>query len=411
MSTNAFDILQERGFVAQVTDAEALRALLDREQVVFYIGYDSTADSLHVGNLVTIMAMLHMQRAGHRPIGLVGGGTTMIGDPSGKTEMRQMLSEEAIRANGRAIHAQLNHYLRFDEGKAIAIDNAEWLLDLNYITFLRDIGRHFSVNRMLAAEAYKQRLERGLNFIEFNYQILQAYDYLELYRRYDCKLQMGGDDQWGNLLAGVDLIRRVEGATVHAITYPLITTASGAKMGKTAEGSIWLDPAKLSPYDFYQYWINCDDRDVEKLLKIFTFLPMTEIKRLAALEGAEIREAKRILAFEATKITHSEVEARAAETTAKAAFAEGDDLSAMPTTTVTPQQLEAGLGLLDILTEVGLTRSKGEARRLTQQGGVYVNDMRIDKTETILTRQDVADGSILLRTGKKKYHRLLVAEA
>jgi tyrosyl-tRNA synthetase len=411
MSTNAFDILQERGFVAQVTDAEALRALLDREQVVFYIGYDSTADSLHVGNLVTIMAMLHMQRAGHRPIGLVGGGTTMIGDPSGKTEMRQMLSEEAIRANGRAIHAQLNHYLRFDEGKAIAIDNAEWLLDLNYITFLRDIGRHFSVNRMLAAEAYKQRLERGLNFIEFNYQILQAYDYLELYRRYDCKLQMGGDDQWGNLLAGVDLIRRVEGATVHAITYPLITTASGAKMGKTAEGSIWLDPTKLSPYDFYQYWINCDDRDVEKLLKIFTFLPMTEIKRLAALEGAEIREAKRILAFEATKITHSEVEARAAETTAKAAFAEGDDLSAMPTTTVTPQQLEAGLGLLDILTEVGLTRSKGEARRLTQQGGVYVNDIRIDKTETILTRQDVADGSILLRTGKKKYHRLLVAEA
>ncbi len=411
MSTNAFDILQERGFVSQVTDAEALRALLDREQVVFYIGYDSTADSLHVGNLVTIMAMLHLQRAGHRPIGLVGGGTTMIGDPSGKTEMRQMLSEEAIRANGRTIHTQLNHYLKFDEGKAIAIDNAEWLLDLNYITFLRDIGRHFSVNRMLAAEAYKQRLERGLNFIEFNYQILQAYDYLELYRRYDCKLQMGGDDQWGNLLAGVDLIRRLEGATVHAMTYPLITTASGAKMGKTAEGAVWLNPAKLSPYDFYQYWINCDDRDVEKLLKIFTFLPMTEIERLAALKGAEIREAKRILAFEATKITHSEVEARAAEATAKAAFAEGDDLSAMPTTTITPQQLEAGLGLLDILTEVGLTSSKGEARRLTQQGGVYVNDVRIDKVETTLTRQDVMDGSILLRTGKKKYHRLLVAEA
>jgi tyrosyl-tRNA synthetase len=411
MSTNAFDILQERGFVSQVTDAEALRTLLAREQVVFYIGYDSTADSLHVGNLVTIMAMMQMQRAGHRPIGLVGGGTTMIGDPSGKTEMRQMLSEETIRANGRAIHAQLNHYLKFDEGKAIAIDNAEWLLELNYITFLRDIGRHFSVNRMLAAEAYKQRLERGLNFIEFNYQILQAYDYLELYRRYGCKLQMGGDDQWGNLLAGVDLIRRVEGATVHAMTYPLITTASGAKMGKTAEGAVWLNPAKLSPYDFYQYWINCDDRDVEKLLKIFTFLSMTEIKRLAALKGAEIREAKRILAFEATKITHSEVEARAAEATAKAAFAEGDDLSAMPTTTVTLQQLEAGLGLLDILTEVGLTKSKGEARRLTQQGGVYVNDTRIDKIETTLTRQDVADGSILLRTGKKKYHRLLVEEA
>ncbi|HET8669257.1 MAG TPA: tyrosine--tRNA ligase, partial [Candidatus Saccharimonadales bacterium] len=310
MSDNAFDILQERGFIAQVTDEDAVRQMLVKPPVTFYIGYDGTADSLHVGNLVTIMAIMNLQRAGHRPIGLVGSGTTMVGDPSGKTEMRQMLSEELIRANGKAIHAQLNHYLHFDTGQAIPENNANWLLDLKYVPFLRDIGRHFSVNRMLAAEAYKQRLERGLSFIEFNYQLLQAYDYLELYRRYGCTLQMGGDDQWGNLLAGVDLIRRVEGATVHALTYPLLLTADGAKMGKTAAGAIWLDPERLSPYDYYQFWINCDDRDVEKLLKTFTFLPLGEIKRLAALDGADLREAKRVLAYEATAITHGEAEAR-----------------------------------------------------------------------------------------------------
>jgi len=410
MNQSVFDILKERGFIAQATDEEAVRNLLASQKVTFYIGYDSTADSLHVGNLVTIMAMMHLQRAGHRPISLVGGGTTMIGDPSGKTEMRQMLTEEAIRTNGKAIHAQLNHYLKFDAGKAIAVNNADWLLSLHYITFLRDIGRHFSVNRMLAAEAYKQRLERGLNFIEFNYQILQAYDYLELYRRYNCTLQMGGDDQWGNLLAGVDLIRRVEGVTVHAMTYPLLTTASGAKMGKTADGAVWLDPEQLNPYDFYQYWINCDDRDVEKLLKIFTFLPIDEIDRLASLEGAEIREAKRVLAFEATKITHGEAEVRSAEAAAKAVFDQGGSLGAMPTTQITPQQLGEGLGLLDMLTNIGLTKSNGEGRRLVKQGGVYINDTRVDQVQATLTPADVQDGSILIRTGKKKYHRLIVAD-
>ena len=410
MSTNVFDILQERGFVAQVTDEDAVRRMLATEQVIFYIGYDSTADSLHAGNLVTIMAMMHLQRAGHRPIGLVGGGTTMIGDPSGKTELRQMLSKEAIEANGRAIHAQLNYYLKFDEDQAIPINNADWLLELNYVTFLREIGRHFSVNRMLAAEAYKQRLERGLNFIEFNYQILQAYDYLELYRRYGCTLQMGGDDQWGNLLAGVDLIRRVEETTVHALTYPLLTTASGAKMGKTASGAVWLSADKLSPYDFYQYWINCDDRDVEKLLKTFTFLPMAEIRRLAALAGAEIREAKRVLAFETTKITHGEAEAQAAAEAAKAAFEQGGALAAMPSTTITSQKLQAGLGLLDALTEAGLTKSRGEGRRLVQQGGVYINDVRIDEVQTMLTEADLTPDGIMLRTGKKKYHRLIISD-
>lgn len=408
MAENVFDVLTERGFIAQVTDEEALRQQFASQAVTFYNGYDSTADSLHVGHLVTIMAMMHLQRAGHRPIGLVGGGTTMIGDPSGKTEMRQMLSKETIEANGRAIHAQLDHYLNFESGQAIAINNAEWLLDLNYIAFLRDIGRHFSVNRMLAAEAYKQRLERGLSFIEFNYQILQAYDYLELYRRYGCALQLGGDDQWGNLLAGVDLIRRIEGETVHALTYPLLTTASGAKMGKTAEGAVWLDPKRLSPYDYYQYWVNCDDRDVAKLLKIFTFLPIEEISRLSALEGAEIREAKRILAYEATVITHSEDEAQTAEAAAKAAFSSsGGDVEAIPTTTLARSRLQAGLGVLEIFAEVGLTKSRSDARRMLQQGGIYVNDQRIDDVSAELSASDEAVEGILLRAGKKKYHRLV----
>jgi tyrosyl-tRNA synthetase len=410
MSDNVFDILQERGFIAQVTDEEAVRKSLAEEQITFYIGFDGTADSLHAGSLVTIMAMMHLQRAGHRPIGLVGGGTTMVGDPSGRTEMRQLLSEEAIRANGQKLHAQLNHYLHFDEGQAIAENNADWLLDLNYITFLREIGRHFSVNRMLAAEAYKQRLEKGLSFIEFNYQLLQAYDYLILYRRHGCTMQMGGDDQWGNLLAGVDLIRRIEGATVHAMTYPLLTTASGAKMGKTAAGAVWLDPEKFSPYDYYQYWINCDDRDVEKLLKTFTFLPMDEIKRLAALEGAELREAKRTLAYEATVITHGEAEARAAEKAAFAAFSQGGDLEAMPTTTISLARLEAGLGVPEIFAETGLTQSRSEARRMLQQGGVYVNDQRVEQVEAVLTPADLTAEGILLRAGKKKYHRLVVEE-
>ena len=410
MSKNVFDTLQERGFVTQVTDEAAVRDILAKPPVTFYIGFDSTADSFHAGNLVPIMTMMHLQRAGHRPIGLVGGGTTMIGDPSGKTEMRQMLSKEDIEANGRKLHAQLNHYLHFNEDQAIAENNAKWLLDLNYVTFLREIGRHFSVNRMLAAEAYKQRLERGLSFIEFNYQILQAYDYLELYRRYGCTMQMGGDDQWGNILAGVDLIRRVEGVTVQAITYPLLTTASGAKMGKSADGAVWLGSDKLSPYDYYQYWINCDDRDVEKLLKIFTFLPLEEINRLAALEGADIREAKRILAYEATKITHGQAEAEAAQSAAQAAFSQSGDLEAMPSTTISHTRLSAGLGVLEIFAEVGLTKSRGEARRMLQQGGIYVNDQRVEQIEALLTADDVTGDGILLRLGKKKYHRLLIED-
>ena len=430
MSGNVYDELKERGFVAQVSDEAAVRKMLGEGQATFYVGYDSTATSLHAGSLVPIMAMVHIQRAGHRAIAVVGSGTTMVGDPSGKTEMRQMLDEATIRAQGQAIHIQLARYLHFDGKNAIAVDNADWLLPLNYVAFLRDIGRHFSVNRMLAAEAYKLRLEKGLSFIEFNYQLLQAYDYLTLFRKYGCTLQMGGDDQWGNILAGVDLIRRVDGGAAEALTFPLLTTASGAKMGKTAQGAVWLDAALFGPYDFYQYWVNCDDRDVGRFLKIFTLLPLDEVRRLETLKDNGINEAKRILAFEATKITHGEVEAENARKATAAAFgrtvaitgisATGavgtvdatssitGDITVLPTTAVPRARLEAGISPAELFTEVGLTPSRREAKRLVEQGGLYVNDERIDTVERLLTIKDLgADGGMLLKAGKKKIHRVV----
>lgn len=412
MKENVYDVLKERGFVAQVSDEPALKKMLSSERVTFYIGFDSTSTSLHAGSLVPIMAMMHLQKAGHRPIAIVGGGTTMVGDPSGRDEMRQMLSEKTIRDNGRMIHAQLDRYLHFDGETSLALDNADWILPLKYVEFLREIGRHFSVNRMLAAEAYKMRLEKGLSFIEFNYQLLQAYDFLTLYRDYGCKLQMGGDDQWGNILAGVDLIRRVEGGTAGALTFPLLTTATGAKMGKTAAGAIWLDADRLKPYDYYQYWINCDDRDVEKFLKLFTFLPMEKIKEIASFQGSEIRKAKQILAFEATKITHGERAAQEAEAAAAAAFSPstGGDLDALPTTAITPKRLAAGVSPLDLFVETGLSASRGEAKRLIKQGGMYVNDERIDSLESLLTEKNLTPDGILLRAGKKKYHRIVVRD-
>jgi len=410
MTEHVFDVLSSRGFVAQATDEAALRQRLGEGPLTFYNGFDCTAPSLHVGHLVPIMAMIHLQRAGHRPIVVVGGGTTMVGDPSGRTELRQMLDAATIGAYSEAIVDQLDGYLDFAGGRALALDNSAWLLSLNYVAFLRDIGRHFSVNRMLAAEAYRQRLERGLSFIEFNYQILQAYDYLHLYRTHGCTLQNGGDDQWGNIVAGVDLVRRVEGALVHALTFPLLTTTSGAKMGKTAAGAVWLSGDMLSPYDYYQYWINCEDADVTRLLKLFTLLPLDEIERLGRLAGAEVRDAKRVLAFEATRITHGEAKAADAEATARAAFGWGaGDLDALPTTVVPLAQLEAGLPLAAVLADTGLTQSRGAARRLVQQGGVYVNDRRATDAEARLTGADVTGGGILLRAGKKKYHRLVVA--
>jgi tyrosyl-tRNA synthetase len=370
--------------------------------------------------------MVHLRRAGHRAIAVVGSGTTMVGDPSGRTEMRQMLDERTIRAQGQAIHIQLARYLHFDGKTAIAVDNADWLLPLKYVEFLREIGRHFSVNRMLAAEAYKLRLEKGLSFIEFNYQLLQAYDYLTLFRQYGCTLQMGGDDQWGNILAGVDLVRRVEGATVEALTFPLLTTASGAKMGKTADGAVWLDSSQYDNFKFYQYWINIDDRDVGRFLRLFTLLPLDEIKRLEVLKDSEINEAKRVLAYEATKITHGEKPADEARAASKAAFggksvnttitpepASGKfsqgDITVLPTTAVRRARLEAGISPAELFTEVGLTPSRREAKRLIEQGGLYVNDERIDNLERFLTVRDIgADGGMLLKAGKKKIHRVII---
>ncbi len=424
MSGNVYDELKERGFVAQVSDETAVREALGEGPVTFYVGFDSTATSLHAGSLVPIMAMVHLRRAGHRAIAVVGGGTTMVGDPSGREEMRRMLDEATIRAQGKRIHVQLDRYLHFDGTNAVAVDNADWLLPLNYIQFLRDIGRHFSVNRMLAAEAYRQRLEKGLSFIEFNYQLLQAYDYLTLHRKYGCTLQMGGDDQWGNILAGVDLIRRVEGGAAEALTFPLLTTSSGAKMGKTATGAVWLDPALCSPYDFYQYWINCDDRDVGRFLRMYTFLPMDEIGRLEGLRDNEINEAKRILAFEATKITHGGDEAENARRASAAAFggrmvratgtvtAQSEvtaDVTVLPTTTVPRDRLEAGISPAELFTEVGLTPSRGEAKRLIKQGGLYINDEPVGSLERLLTIEDLGPKGMLLKAGKKRIHRVVAA--
>ena len=409
MSVNVFDEMKERGFIAQVSDEDAVRKMLGEKTVTFYVGFDSTAASLHAGSLVPIMAMMHLRRAGHRALALVGGGTTLVGDPSGRTEMRRMLDESLIRSYGESILAQLDRYLHLDGKDAIAANNADWLLPLNYIRFLREIGRHFSVNRMLAAEAYKLRLEKGLSFIEFNYQLLQAYDYLHLFRTFGCTLQMGGDDQWGNILAGVDLIRRVEGAEAQAMTFPLLTTSSGAKMGKTAKGAVWLDPALFSPYDFYQYWVNCDDRDVGRFLRLYTLLPLDEIRLLETLKDHEINGAKRLLAYEATKLAHGEEAAREARAAAAAAFggAGEKDIRALPTTSIPSARLEAGISPAELFTDVGLTPSRAEAKRLIKQGGLTVNDERIDSLERLLTIKDVGPDGLVLKAGKKKIHRVV----
>jgi tyrosyl-tRNA synthetase len=417
---NVFDVLRARGFVQQVTHPDVLRQRLDSERRTFYIGYDPTARSLHIGSLLTIMAMATMQRAGHRPLVIVGGGTAMVGDPSGRTEMRQMLSQETIAQNVQALRGQLQRYLSFEgDNGAIIVNNADWLAELKYIDFLRDIGRHFSVNRMLTFEAYKQRLETGLSFLEFNYQLLQAYDFLVLFQHYGCVLQIGGDDQWGNMVAGVELIRRVADGEAFVMTFPLLATASGQKMGKTAAGAIWLDAELTSPYEFYQFWINVDDRDVQRFLKYYTFLPLEEITRLSALQGAELRQAKEVLAFETTKLTHGEDEARKARDAAHALF-EGEqsesraqrvlagELVGVPETPIPQVRLAAGVPVVDLLVETGLVASKSAARRLIQQGGASLNGTRLAHLEAVVTSADLHDGALLLRAGKKHYHRVVV---
>ncbi|MED5403331.1 MAG: tyrosine--tRNA ligase [SAR324 cluster bacterium] len=401
--------LKERGFFQQSTHPEELAKRLKEDRICCYVGFDPTADSLHVGHLIPLMGLAHMQRGGHQIITLMGGGTAMIGDPSGKTEMRKMLTEDQLQANIEGMLPQMERFLDFS-GDAILENNSEWLRDLNYIDFLRDIGRHFSINRMLSFETYKIRLETGLSFLEFNYQLLQAFDFLELNRRYDCILQMGGDDQWANIISGTDLIRRVERKDAFGWTYPLLTTASGKKMGKTEKGALWLDPKRTSAYEYYQYWVNTEDTDVEKFLALFTFLPMDEVRQLGQLQGADIREAKQRLAFETTALIHGKEPALQAQEAAQSLFsADGkSDKSNVPSTIIAANDVSAGLDIFEIFLQTGLCKSKGEARRLQAQGGVYVNDERIDIPDYNLGEADLQDGEILLRAGKKRYHRLIL---
>ncbi len=424
---NVIDILKERGFVEQTTHDQELNEYLEQGRITCYIGFDPTASSLHIGSLIPIMSLAHMQRNGHRPIALVGGGTGMVGDPSGKTEMRKMLTLEDLAENAQGIKKQLSHFLDFSEDRALMLNNADWLTKLEYIPFLRDYGRYFSVNRMIKAESYKIRLdsEEGLSFIEFNYMVLQAYDFLELCRRHDCRLQMGGSDQWGNIVAGVELNRRVHQKTAFGVTFPLITTSSGEKMGKTAKGAVWLDSERTSPYDYYQFWVNTDDRDVARFLALFTFLPMDEIRKLETLQGADLNSAKVILAFEATRLAHGAQEAVKAYQGAASMFGDRDvPVHILPSSTIprgdariddisVPQSvmdagtLKAGIPAFKLFQIVGLAASGGAARRLIDQGGAYVNGQRIDAFDHIISDRDLDDdNTIVLRSGKKRFHKI-----
>ncbi|WP_099467592.1 tyrosine--tRNA ligase [Konateibacter massiliensis] len=407
MSTNVYDILLERGFIEQTTHEAEIRELLGKEKVTFYIGFDATADSLTAGHFLTVMAMMHMQRAGHRPIALLGGGTTMIGDPSGKSDMRSMMTRETIDYNAKRFHEQLSKFISFDDDNAIVANNADWLLDLNYVEFLREIGVHFSVNKMLTADCYKQRMEKGLTFFEFNYMLMQSYDFWKLNKLYDCKLELGGNDQWSNIIGGVELIRRKEQKPAYGLTFKLLTTSEGIKMGKTMKGAVWLDPEKTSPYEFYQYWRNIEDVKVEECLGLLTFLPMDEVRRLGALQDAEINHAKEVLAFEITKIVHGEEEAIKAQEASKALFANGAKSADIPTTVYKKEQLSEGIDLITLMVDTKLAPTRSEARRLIQQGGVTVNDIKITEFDRKFTLDDLdSDGALLIKKGKKGYHQI-----
>jgi tyrosyl-tRNA synthetase len=405
-NTNVYDVLKERGFIAQATHEEKMREILGQEKITFYIGFDPTADSLHVGHFLQLIVMAHMQRAGHRPIAILGGGTAMVGDPSGKTDMRKMLTQQEIQHNAEQFKKQMRNLVDFSEGKALMVNNADWLLKLNYVDFLRDIGVHFSVNRMLAAECFKSRLEKGLSFIEFNYMLMQSYDFLKLYQDYHCTFELGGDDQWSNIIGGVELVRRVEGEEVYGMTFQLLTTSEGKKMGKTEKGAVWLDPEKTPPYEFYQYWRNIHDADVIKCLKLLTFIPMQQIREYEACRDQRINELKEILAFEVTKTVHGEEEAQKVRDAAKALFAGGGSSENMPSTEVSLKTLGEGLGILDLLILAGLAPSKGEGRRLVQQGGLYVNGERVDDPSLSITASSFQGGEMLIRKGKKVYHKI-----
>ncbi len=403
---NVFDVLKERGFIAQTTHEDEIRELLGKEKIVFYTGYDPTADSLHVGHFLQAVAMRHLQLAGHTPIVLIGGGTTMIGDPSGRTDMRQMITPEIIQENGDHFKEQLSRFIDFNAENAIMANNADWLMNLEYIPFLREIGTHFSVNRMLTAECFKSRMEKGLSFLEFNYMIMQAYDFLELNRRHGCVMQLGGDDQWSNIIAGTDLVRRKESKQTYGMTFNLLTTSDGKKMGKTMSGAVWLDREKTSPYEFFQYWRNIEDASVEKCLALLTFLPMDEVRKLGALEGSEINHAKEVLAYEVTKLVHSKEDADAAMEAARSLFSNNNASTNAPTTEIELARLEEGIAILDILKETGLVPSSSEARRLISQGGINVNDIKVDSIDFKINVDMLTDGILMIKKGKKTYHQV-----
>ena len=403
-----YDELKARGLIAQTTNEEKIRDLLNNDKITFYIGFDPTADSLHVGHFVQIMVMSWMQKAGHVPVALFGGGTGMIGDPSGKSDMRKMLTKETIDHNIACFQKQMSRLIDFSDGKAIMANNGDWLLDLNYIEFLREVGVHFSVNRMLAAECYKQRLERGLSFFELNYMLMQSYDFLELNHRFGCTMELGGDDQWSNIIGGVELLRRKEAKEVYGMTFTLLTTSEGKKMGKTEKGAVWLDPEKTSPFEFYQYWRNVDDADVIRCLKILTFLPLEEINELGKLEGGELNKAKEILAYEVTKLIHGEEEAQKAQEGARALFGKGANTDNMPSTAITEEDFVDGeIGVLDLMVKTKLAPSRAEGRRLIEQGGVAVDDEKVPSISAKLSlEKDFEKKYVIIKKGKKDFHKV-----
>jgi tyrosyl-tRNA synthetase len=413
LSGNVFDVLKERGFIKQTTNDEEVRRLLGEESVRFYIGFDATADSLHVGHFMQIMTFMWMQKYGHRPIVLIGGGTTMVGDPSGRQDMRQIMTPEMIAENGRKFVTLFERYIDFagpgeedTPGKAILLNNADWLLPLNYIEFLRDYGKYFSVNNMLRMECYKSRLEQGLTFLEFNYLLMQSYDFLEMYRTVGCTMQFGGDDQWSNILGGTDLIRRAEGGQAYGMTFTLLTTSEGKKMGKTQAGALWLEADKTSPYEFFQYWRNVEDADVKNCLALLTFLPMEEVNRLGALKDSAINEAKEVLAFEVTKLVHGEEEAAKAQEASRALFAGGGNLDDVPTSDIDRDRLKDGIGIVELIKEIGLVSSNSEGFRTIEQGGLSIGDEKVTDAKLIIKEENFADGSLMIRKGKKTYHRV-----
>ena len=406
LEMGVYEELVARGLIAQVTDEKEIRELVNSGKAVFYIGFDPTADSLHVGHFMALCLMKRLQMAGNKPIALIGGGTAMVGDPSGRTDMRQMMTPETIQHNVDCFKKQMSRFIDFSDDKALLVNNADWLMDLNYVDVLRDVGAHFSVNRMLTAECYKQRMEKGLSFLEFNYMIMQSYDFYALYKKYGCNMQFGGDDQWSNMLGGTELIRRKLGKDAYAMTINLLLNSEGKKMGKTQSGAVWLSAEKTSPYDFYQYWRNVDDSDVIKCLKMLTFLSLEEIAELEKLEGAEINKAKEVLAFELTKLVHGEEEATKAQNTARTVFAGGGKDANMPSTDLTKEELGEGIQILDLLVKCGLISSKGEGRRLITQNGISVNDAKVTDIFLEIKEDDFTNNELVIKKGKKVHHKV-----